>query len=59
VRSKDQLIAYAGFLLSEKLRHEDDIKMINRKLHILECKGIKADKPGDWITEEELEVGFC
>lgn len=59
MRSEAELRAYAAFLLSEKLRHVDDIKMINKKLHILECKGITADTPGDWITEEELELGFA
>ena len=59
MRSKSELIAYAAFLLSEKLRHQEDINVIDGKLSILARKGIIADAPGDWITEDELELGFA
>lgn len=54
MRSIEELTAYAAFLLSEKLRHLDDITMIDRKLALLEKRGIKVEKPGDWIGEDEL-----
>ena len=54
-RTMAELTAYAAFLLSEKLRHQDDIRMIDRKLAILAGKGIVAEKAGDWIDEIELE----
>ena len=57
-RTESELRAYAAFLLSEKLRHQDDIRMIDRKLSILAGKGIVAEKAGDWIPEEEL-LGFA
>ena len=54
MRSTAELTAYYAFLWSEKLRHEDDIMQINKKLFRLERLGIKSDAPGDWISEEEL-----
>ena len=54
MRSIAELTAYYAFLWSEKLRHEDDIDQIDKKLTLLEKKGIKSDVPGDWIPEEEL-----
>lgn len=59
MRSESELRAYAAFLQSEKERHQDDIRMIDRKLEILAGKGIVAEKAGDWIEESELEMGFA
>ncbi len=56
IYSKDTLMAYAGFLLSEKNRHLEDIKNINEKLSLLESKGIHADVEGPWIKEEVLQA---
>ncbi len=56
IYSKDTLIAYAGFLLSEKNRHLEDIKNINEKLSLLESKGIHVDVEGPWIKEEVLKA---
>ena len=49
-------MAYAGFLLSEKNRHLEDIKNINEKLSLLESKGIHVDVEGPWIKEEVLQA---
>lgn len=57
MRSKEELTAYAAFLLSEKLRHLEDINVIQGKLDILSKIGIEVSESGDWITEEELELG--
>ena len=54
MRSVAELTAYYAFLLFEKIRHQEDITMIDKKLGLLEARGIKADKPGDWIPESEL-----
>ncbi len=56
IYSKDTLMAYAGFLLSEKNRHLEDIKNINEKLSLLESKGIHVDVEGPWIKEEVLRA---
>jgi len=56
IYSKDTLMAYAGFLLSEKNRHLEDIKNINEKLILLESKGIHVDVEGPWIKEEVLQA---
>ena len=56
IYSKDTLIAYAGFLLSEKNRHLEDIKNIDEKLALLESKGIHVDVEGPWIKEEVLQA---
>ena len=56
IYSKDTLMAYAGFLLSEKNRHLEDIKNINEKLSLLESKGIHVDVEGPWIKEEILRA---
>jgi hypothetical protein len=56
IYSKDTLMAYAGFLLSEKNRHLEDIKNINEKLSLLESKGIHVDVEGPWIKEEVLQA---
>lgn len=58
-RTEAELKAYAAFLLSEKIRHQDDIRMIDRKLSILAGKGIVAERAGDWIEESELEMGVA
>lgn len=55
-RSPAELTAYAAFLLSEKNRHLDDVKMIDRKLEILKRKGYEATEEGPWISEEALEA---
>ena len=59
MRSESELTAYYAFLWSEKIRHEDDIRMIDQKLQKLEQIGIKATAPGDWIPMEELDLGFA
>lgn len=56
IYSKDTLFAYAGFLLSERNRHLEDIKNIDEKLAILESKGIHVDDEGPWIKEEVLKA---
>ena len=56
IYSKDTLTAYAGFLLSEKNRHLEDVKNIDEKLAILESKGIHVDVEGPWIKEEVLQA---
>jgi hypothetical protein len=52
--SKDMLIAYDAFLWSEKIRHQDDIKAIDRKRDILRLAGYECQEPGPWITEDEI-----
>ena len=54
MRSTAELTAYYAFLWSEKIRHQEDIDQIDKKLIRLEKMGIKSDAPGDWIPEEEL-----
>jgi len=56
IYSKDTLMAYAGFLLSEKNRHLEDIKNIDEKLELLASKGIHVDVEGPWIKEEVLQA---
>jgi hypothetical protein len=52
--SKEQMIAYDSFLWSEEIRHQEDIVAIQKKRHSLHMKGFVSDKPGPWITEEEI-----
>ena len=59
MRTEAELTAYHAFLWSEKIRHEEDIRMIDQKLQKLEAMGIKSTVPGDWIPMEELEGGFA
>ena len=56
MRSRAELEAYSAFLLSEKLRHQEDINVIDGKLKILASKGIVPERAGDWIKEEELSA---
>ena len=59
MRSTAELTAYYAFLWSEKIRHQEDIDQIDKKLMLLEKMGIKSDVPGDWISEQELVAGGC
>ncbi len=55
MRTPAELTAYTAFLLSERNRHLDDIRMIDKKLEILKRRGYEATEEGPWISEEELE----
>ena len=59
MRTEAELTAYHAFLWSEKIRHQADIDMIDKKLAALEAMGIKSTAPGDWIPMDELEGGFA
>jgi hypothetical protein len=52
--TKEQLIAYDSFLLSEMNRHFDDIKAICEKRALLHIKGFKSEVEGPWIHKEEI-----
>ena len=56
-RTRAELNAMAAFLLSEKMRHQEDIDMIQKKLDLLASRGIVATKEADWITEEDITTG--
>jgi len=51
---RSQAQAYAEFLMSERIRHQEDIIKIDEKLEALERKGIISPKIGPWITTEEI-----
>ena len=52
--TKDQMIAFAAFLQSEKERHQEDIEMIDKKLHILASLGVHAEGTAPWIETKDL-----
>lgn len=52
--TKDQKIAFAEFLLSEKERHEEDIAMINKKLQLMAAQGIYPQKVAPWVSDDLL-----
>jgi hypothetical protein len=52
--TKDQKIAFAEFLESEKERHMEDIAMINKKLGILAAQSIVATRVAPWVEDEDL-----
>lgn len=53
--TKDQKIAFAEFLLSEKDRHEADITMIEEKLRLLASQGIVPSRIAPWVTDEMIQ----
>lgn len=55
--SKDQKIAFAAFLQSERDRHMEDIEMIDEKLKLLAAAGIFPDRTAPWITLDDLTEG--
>lgn len=52
--TKDQKIAFAEFLESEKARHLEDIAMINVKLGLLSEQGITPSKIAPWVEDDDL-----
>ena len=54
--TKDQKIAFAEFLLSERNRHLEDIEMIDEKLTALACMGIVPQGEAPWVSTEDLEI---
>ncbi len=50
----DQVVAFAAFLESEKLRHMEDIEMIEAKLAILKSLGVEPLGTAPWINTEDL-----
>jgi hypothetical protein len=52
--TKDQIIAFAAFLQSEKERHQEDIDMIEAKLAILKSLGVEPQGTAPWIETEDL-----
>ncbi len=62
LRSLDEATAFAEFLLTERRRHQDDFRQINRTLARIEKKfGVKIDieentVAGVKVTETWIEV---
>jgi hypothetical protein len=52
--TKDQMIAFASFLLCERDRHEEDIRCINKRLRDLKSLGVEAERPATWISDKDL-----
>jgi hypothetical protein len=52
--TRDQKIAFAEFLLSEKKRHEEDIEMIDKKLLLLAKSGIIPRGVAPWVEDTDL-----
>jgi hypothetical protein len=52
--TRDQMVAFAAFLQSEKERHQEDIVMIDAKLEVLRSLGIEAEGTAPWIKTEDL-----
>jgi hypothetical protein len=52
--TKDQIIAFAAFLQSEKVRHQEDIDMIDAKLAVLKSLGIEPEGTAPWIETKDL-----
>jgi hypothetical protein len=52
--TKDQMVAFAAFLLCERDRHEEDIRYINKRLRDLRSLGVEAERPATWISDEDL-----
>jgi hypothetical protein len=52
--TRDQKIAFAEFLLSEKNRHLEDIDMIDEKLAALYDLGIIPQGEAPWVSSEDL-----
>lgn len=50
----DQVVAFAAFLESEKLRHMEDIEMIEAKLAVLKSLGVEPCGTAPWINTEDL-----
>jgi len=50
----DQVVAFAAFLESEKLRHMEDIEMIEAKLAVLKSLGVEPLGTAPWINTEDL-----
>jgi hypothetical protein len=52
--TRDQKIAFAEFLESEKSRHLEDIAMINKKLGLLAEQGIVAGRIAPWVEDTDI-----
>lgn len=52
--TRDQMVAFAAFLQSEKERHQEDIEMIDAKLAVLSSLGIQAEGTAPWIETKDL-----
>jgi hypothetical protein len=61
--TRDQKIAFAEFLSSERSRHLEDIDMIDEKLEALAYMGIVPKGEAPWVSTEDLEIeempDFC
>lgn len=52
----DEMRAFAAFLLCERDRHMEDVRVINRRLGQLREQGIVAERPAGWVLDEDLGV---
>lgn len=52
--TKDQMVAFAAFLLCERDRHLEDIEYINKRLRDLRSLGIEAERPASWVSDKDL-----
>ena len=52
--TRDQMVAFAAFLQSEKERHQEDIIMIDAKLMVLSSLGVVAQGTAPWIETKDL-----
>ena len=48
------MVAFASFLLCERDRHLEDIAYINKRLSDLKFLGIEAERPANWVCDEDL-----
>ena len=54
ILTKDQMVAFASFLLCERDRHLEDIAYINKRLSDLKFLGIEAERPANWVSDKDL-----
>jgi hypothetical protein len=52
--TREQIVAFAAFLQSEKVRHQEDIDMIDAKLAVLKSLGIEPEGTAPWIETKDL-----
>jgi hypothetical protein len=54
VLTENEMRAFAAFLLCERDRHLEDVRVIDSRLGQLRELGIVAEKPMSWISDEDL-----
>jgi len=56
VLTENEMRAFAAFLLCERDRHLEDVRVIDSRLGQLRDLGIVAERPAGWVLDEDLGV---